>query len=108
MTFGKNMMPRLITLGALALLAATAVATADVLDMPAPTEGRVEIDQSLPTRGMTMDKVMEAFGAPRERQDAVGEPPITRWVYDGYTVYFEHKWVIHTVDHERRPRPVQP
>jgi hypothetical protein len=83
--------------------------SADTLDMPQePVTGRVEIDSSLPTRGMTMDSVMERYGAPLGRVDAVGDPPITRWNYDGFTVYFEYKWVIHTVDHEQRPRPVNP
>lgn len=83
--------------------------SADTLDMPQePVTGRVEIDSSLPTRGMTMDSVMERYGAPLDRVDPVGDPPITRWKYDGFTVFFEHKWVIHTVDHERRPKPVNP
>jgi hypothetical protein len=28
---------------------------------------------------------------------AVGEPPISRWEYTGYTVYFEHDLVLHSV-----------
>jgi hypothetical protein len=46
---------------------------------------------------MTMDQVEAKFGAPVQKLDAVGEPPITRWLYDGYTVYFEHQLVLHTV-----------
>ena len=26
-----------------------------------------------------------------------GKPPITRWDYDGFSVYFEHQHVIHAV-----------
>lgn len=48
-----------------------------------------------PHKGMSMDQVHDKFGAPAEEIDAVGEPPITRWVYDQYTVYFEHQVVIH-------------
>jgi hypothetical protein len=29
----------------------------------------------------------------------VGDPPITRWVYDRFTVYFENDRVIHSVVH---------
>jgi len=53
-----------------------------------------------PTKGMTMDSVTAKFGAPDEEIDAVGEPPITRWKYDGYTVYFEHNRVIHSAVHK--------
>lgn len=48
-------------------------------------------------RGMSMDRVEQAFGRPLEVRGPVGDPPITRWVYDGYTVYFEHRHVIHSV-----------
>lgn len=50
-----------------------------------------------PTRGMSMEKVEATFGAPTNRTAPVGEPPITRWEYPGFTVYFEHQFVIHTV-----------
>jgi hypothetical protein len=50
-----------------------------------------------PTRGMRMSTVESRFGAPQNRHAAVGEPPITRWDYPGYAVFFEHDRVIHTV-----------
>jgi hypothetical protein len=50
-----------------------------------------------PARGMTMARVESAFGAPSNRLAAVGQPPITRWEYPGFVVYFEHEHVIHTV-----------
>lgn len=83
----------------LALLAATSV-SADALDMP--EQEAVKADESaleLPVRGTAMKKVRARFGEPQEVRPAVGDPPITRWVYDGYTVYFEHRYVIHTVPH---------
>ena len=52
-----------------------------------------------PARGMSMDIVVERFGQPTERLPAVGDPPITRWVYDGYTVYFEDQHTITSVVH---------
>jgi len=51
----------------------------------------------LPQRGSSMDRVRERWGEPRQRLGAVGEPPISRWVYDGFSVYFEHRYVIHSV-----------
>lgn len=50
-----------------------------------------------PTRGMAMDQVTLDHGQPRIIKAAIGDPPITRWIYDGFTVYFEHKHVIHSV-----------
>lgn len=53
--------------------------------------------QSRPARGMSMTAVERAYGSPANRRSAVGEPPITRWEYAGFTVYFEHQYVIHSV-----------
>jgi hypothetical protein len=50
-----------------------------------------------PSPGMTMQKVEEKFGAPTERHDAVGTPPITRWDYQNFSVFFEKDRVIHAV-----------
>lgn len=52
-----------------------------------------------PVEGMNMDQVRAKFGAAMEEMPPVGEPPITRWVYDGFTVYYEHQYVIHAVVH---------
>ena len=54
-------------------------------------------DINRPSRGMTMKSVETKFGAPQDRHNAVGQPPITRWDYPLFTVYFEHEYVIHTV-----------
>jgi len=53
--------------------------------------------QSRPARGMSMSAVEQAYGTPANRRAAVGEPPISRWEYAGFTVYFEHQYVIHSV-----------
>jgi hypothetical protein len=54
-----------------------------------------------PTRGTSMASVEARFGSPTSRSAAVGQPPITRWDYPGFTVYFEYDHVIHSV--ARRP-----
>jgi hypothetical protein len=56
-----------------------------------------ESDVATPTRGMTMDQVSIKFGAPTSKVPAVGNPPISRWEYPGFVVYFEHEHVIHSV-----------
>lgn len=50
-----------------------------------------------PKRGFTMAQVEARFGAPVSKHDAVGAPPITRWDYPGFAVFFEHDRVIHAV-----------
>lgn len=55
---------------------------------------------STPRHGQNMDTVRQNFGQPAQQLPAVGEPPITRWVYSGFTVYFEHDIVIHSVKHQ--------
>jgi len=50
-----------------------------------------------PARGTSMDRVEAQFGPPAMRQAAVGDPPIERWDYPGFVVYFEYQYVIHAV-----------
>jgi len=50
-----------------------------------------------PKRGSTMADVEKHFGAPVEKHATVGQPPITRWDYTGFSVFFEHDRVIHAV-----------
>ena len=56
-----------------------------------------ESNIATPTRGMTMEQVAAKFGAPVNKVPAVGKPPISRWEYPGFVVYFEHEHVIHSV-----------
>lgn len=50
-----------------------------------------------PRSGMKMDQVRAKFGSPGTEGPSVGQPPISRWDYDGYSVYFEHDTVLTTV-----------
>jgi len=50
-----------------------------------------------PTRGSSMSAVEAHFGAPTTRHAAVGDPPITRWDYPQFSVFFEHDKVLHAV-----------
>ncbi len=86
---------------ALLLAAGSTAASGDEVQMP-PAEPETMSAQpapqmELPLRGMKMQQVEERFGAPQEKIPAVGKPPISRWVYADYTVYFEGQYVIHTV-----------
>ncbi|GIX33792.1 MAG: hypothetical protein KatS3mg125_1748 [Lysobacterales bacterium] len=61
-----------------------------------------------PANGMRMDEVERRFGAPERRHPPVGEPPIARWVYPAFTVYFEHDRVIYSVLNRSRPEEKGP
>ena len=50
-----------------------------------------------PARGMTKTQVAAKFGDPVTKVPAVGNPPISRWEYPGFVVYFERDHVIHSV-----------
>ncbi|MBN4078706.1 hypothetical protein JYT96_01735 [Gammaproteobacteria bacterium AH-315-C21] len=52
---------------------------------------------TVPNTGMSMEQVENKFGRAPSSLPSVGEPPITRWEYSGFTVYFEHQHVIHSV-----------
>ena len=87
---------------ALALLAAvTTTAQADVLLMDSigavPPNSASGVPR--PHRGSSMTVVKGQFGEPESTKPAIGDPPITRWVYPAYTVYFEHEHVIDVVVH---------
>ena len=50
-----------------------------------------------PSRGSSMKAVEARFGVPANRHAAIGKPPITRWDYPGFSVYFEYEHVVHSV-----------
>ncbi|MET0535977.1 MAG: hypothetical protein ABW171_17305 [Steroidobacter sp.] len=89
---------KLPVLAALALSCSAVVSSAAVADElstpPAPTAAE---SAKGPAQGTSMEKVEATYGAPTNRVPAVGEPPIARWEYPGFTVYFENQLVIHTV-----------
>ena len=53
--------------------------------------------QGYPVNNMTMTAVRNQFGQPDLELPGVGEPPIFRWQYAGFTVYFENDRVLTTV-----------
>jgi hypothetical protein len=55
---------------------------------------------ALPQNGQSKADVEAKFGAPAQKQSAVGDPPISSWKYDTYSVYFEYDLVLSTVLHK--------
>lgn len=87
-----------VTLGILL----TGTATADVLLMDS-IQSAPTVDT--PRTGLNMDSVRTKYGNPVQVNPAVStdgdprRPPITRWDYDGYSVFFENDLVLHSVVH---------
>ena len=54
-----------------------------------------------PSRAMTMKQVRAQFGDPVKEHPWVGNPPITRWDYPEYSVFFENDLVLETVVHRK-------
>lgn len=52
---------------------------------------------TLPAQGEKKGYVLKHFGEPEAVVAPTGTPPISRWDYSGYTVYFENDHVIHSV-----------
>jgi len=88
-------LPTILTLLVLPLAIVPAIVSADTLLIPDvdTSENRPEFPQN----GLTMATVRQQFGEPLKEHPAIGEPPITRWDYQNYTVFFENKQVITAV-----------
>jgi hypothetical protein len=80
----------------LMLLTGFGLASADVLLIE---EVRERMLRDLPVNGLTAAEVERRYGVPNERRAPVGDPPITRWIYDDYSVFFEYDIVIESVLH---------
>ena len=72
-------------------------AAADVLLIE---EVRQSDRMDLPENGLSKADVRARFGEPRATTPAVGDPPISSWDYDGWSVYFEYELVLFTVLHK--------
>ena len=84
-------MAKLRIISAIALLAAFSTL------VNAETANEYGADDGRPSRGMTQARVESKYGSPVSTEAAVGEPPITRWEYSGFVVFFEYDRVIHAV-----------
>ncbi len=89
--------------------------TGDQIDFMEPEREVVAPERAaplpaLPRRGASMGEVERAFGPPGERHPPAGggspkHPPITRWDYERFSVFFERKHVIHSVVRDA-PAPI--
>jgi hypothetical protein len=72
------------------------IVQADTLLIEGIEKSRTSVTER-PSRGMSMDGVAAKWGAPVSKGGAVGQPPITRWEYQDFVVFFEYQHVIHAV-----------
>lgn len=74
------------------LIADTAIAQQTQIPQASSTS-----DYEVPLRGMSKHDVSDKFGQPLSTSKAVGEPPISIWHYNQFSVYFEIDTVLHSV-----------
>lgn len=79
------------------LLLALGAATPAFAETLSTDTGNPAAAADRPHRGSTMAQVESQYGAPSNRHAAVGNPPITRWDYPQFSVYFENDRVLHAV-----------
>ena len=100
---------------------ALALATGLLLQASPASADRLLVDRvraesaALPARGQSMQQVEAAYGAPDRKHAPVAgpnsrqhNPPITRWDYAGFSVYFEYNHVVDAVAAKSRPEEIGP
>ena len=95
-----NRLTRFLPVALLALAAPFALSTAHAESLR--TKVAQEQGMNLPQRGLSMAQVEQRYGAPLHKLqtrggDSTKHPPINRWEYANYIVYFERSHVIHSV-----------
>ncbi|WP_417779786.1 phosphodiesterase [Stutzerimonas xanthomarina] len=81
-------------------------AHADDIKIPVGQQGLANVP--LPSRGDATIDVLDRFGLADEEHPAIGQPPITRWDYRDFSVYFEGNRVIDSVVHHQHSPSLQP
>lgn len=89
----------LLAFGLLLSISPLSTVHAEVLAVP---DGVGESALTLPAKGEAQASVLSRYGEPAKRYAAVGgssaaQPPITRWDYPGFSVFFENSHVVHAV-----------
>jgi len=75
---------------------------ADKIIIPIGKQGSSELIK--PEKGQSKSSVVEQFGEPNNKLGPTGQPPISTWRYQRFTVYFENDTVIHSVSrHTSQP-----
>jgi hypothetical protein len=78
---------------------------AETIEIPVGQQG--EAVANLPQKGESKRSVLERFGLADEEHPPVGQPPITRWDYRSFSVYFEYDHVVNSVLHHQPRHPIK-
>ena len=65
------------------------------------SEQAADAQMQMPSRGESTNGVRQTYGNPVTARGPVGNPPISIWSYEQFTVYFERDRVIHSVPHHK-------
>ena len=94
---------RLLAIVAFAFVATVAVPAAQAQDKTQDNASHASV------HGLTQSQVIARFGEPEKRYAPVpaqGEhptPPITRWDYADFSIFFENRTALHRVEHGKFP-----
>ena len=86
----------LIFTGLAGLFATTSIPADVLLIEEVRQAGRMKV----PENGTKSADVRSRFGEPAKVHQPVGDPPITQWEYEHWSVYFEYDLVLFTVLHK--------
>ena len=103
----------LVSIGVLVSAAASFHAAPAKADTLLVERVQQERSMNVPRRGMSMAQVERTYGAPSDKMPTAGgdaplHPPINRWVYPNYIVYFERNHVINSVAQRATPLEIGP
>ncbi len=79
------------------VLGFSAFSTAEEVKVPVGQQAAESQTVKRPQKGARKESVEAKFGQPKDWTDPVGDPPISRWEYEQFTVFFEYDRVIHSV-----------
>lgn len=102
------------TLFCFAMLLLSPPAHAERIQLPNPVHQQTDqqtlaADLRLPSKGQSMATVLRDYGQPKRQHEprpktgSWPKPPITRWDYAAFSVFFENETVVHTVAPQRPP-----
>lgn len=94
-------MTRMVLALMVTALAGFALPLSTVADVLLIEEVRQAGQMDVPANGTSRADVRARFGEPVKTRAAVGDPPISQWEYDGWSVYFEYDTVLFTVLHKK-------
>lgn len=79
------------------VLCVPVLGNAETVQVPVGQQAKQKWTMDRPISGMKQSQVEAIFGQPLDWREAVGDPPISSWIYPEFVVYFEYDHVLHSV-----------